>query len=118
MTPLIDIMLVLLIIFMITSSLQLDSGLSVDLPKSESKDVIGDSPITIVMERSGRLFVFNRPIRIAELEKELKNVIQEDVNREIILKGDRDVSLENVIEIMDMARKLGAQNFSIATQDY
>ena len=116
MTPLIDIMLVLLIIFMITSSVQLDSGLKIELPDFSGIPDQISSPIIISMEGRGRVFLQGQPISLPGLENELKVLLLKSQEKEVILQGDRRSFLEDIVKLMEIATRAGATSFSIATK--
>jgi len=117
MTPLIDIMLVLLIIFMITSSVQLGSGLDIELPDSQIQSTKTDKPIIISIEKSGRINFNGEFLSMKILEEELLREVEKSDSKEVILKGDRSVALEKLVSIMDMATRVGAKSFTIATKN-
>ena len=114
MTPLIDVMLVLLIIFMVTSSVSVESGLNIALPNYSGETADIKTPIKISLQNNGRLFLQDEPISLNGLEEELKILMQNNLEREIILQGDKGSRLTDIVELMDVATKVGAKNFSIA----
>ncbi len=122
MTPLIDIMLVLLIIFMVTSSLSLESGLDIDIPKTSSKTQTQEGESIIVsLDTSGKVSIQGTPLEIKDDFKNsfmnrLKAVINENKTASIIFEGDQGSTLGKMIEIMDMAKEAGAKKFSIAAE--
>lgn len=117
MTPFIDIMLVLLIIFMVTSTVSLDSGLDIDLPhtKGQLEAKEGDAVI-VSLDKNGNISVQGRAVNEAELTKELRESINESLSKLVVFEGDKRSSLGKTIEIMDMAKEAGAKNFAIAAE--
>lgn len=116
MTPLIDIMLVLLIIFMVTSSISLESGLSIDLPKTASKSEGKVSDAVIVsINHLGELFVQGKKVLWDDLQTQISSALKEAQSSQVILEGDKQSTLGRAIEIMDLAKKAGAIKFAIAT---
>lgn len=117
-TPLIDIMLVLLIIFMVTSSLGLDSGLDIELPETTSKtQKKEEKTLLISLDRNGALSINGKNIQKEGLENYLQSILKENPNQFIVLQGDTSSSLGKTVEIMDIARKAGAKKFAIAAQE-
>lgn len=112
-TPLTDIFLVLLIIFMVTSSAMIESGPSVNLPEagataSESKGVV------VTVDETESLFVDGEPTDRASLRAALEGAIASSDSKRVVLQGDRTVILEEVVYILDEARNAGASEVAIA----
>lgn len=116
-TPLTDVFLVLLIIFMVTSSAVSSSGVKVNLPKagaaSNSKDSRG---VTITLDSSGKIFVGKETTTLEGLEAFLTARLESAENKNVILAGDQEVLLGSAIQVMNIARKAGATKFGIATK--
>lgn len=117
MTPLIDIMLVLLILFMVTSSVSLESGLDVELPQvagnTESKE---GSAVIISLDSEGQLSVQGKRIEFNELGPAIKEAMEAEKTGLVILEGDRKSKLGNAVQIMDIAKAAGALKFAIAAE--
>lgn len=117
MTPLIDIMLVLLILFMVTSSVSLESGLDVELPQvagnTESK---GGSAVIISLNDEGQLSVQGKRTEFANLQDAIKDAMVAEKTGLVILEGDRKSKLGNAVQIMDIAKAAGATKFAIAAE--
>ncbi len=118
-TPLTDIFLVLLIIFMVTSSAMSQSGVNVDLPRaSETASQSQPEGVIVTLLPGGRLQVNQKEIASGDyglLEKVLKQSFLKTQSKLVILEGDRQAFLGAAMEVMDHARKAGAQKFAIAT---
>jgi biopolymer transport protein ExbD len=118
-TPLTDIFLVLLIIFMVTSSVMSQMGVDVNLPAASS-DTSQSQPegVIVTLLPGGRMRVNQRNIpagQYQDMGKALKEAFGQTQSRLVILEGDRQAYLGSAIEVMDEARKAGAQKFAIAT---
>ncbi|WP_459696405.1 protein TolR [Acidisoma sp. C75] len=99
-TPLVDVMLVLLIIFMVTAPL-MTSGVNVDLPKTSANPVNTDStPITISVNSEGKVFVQNDQVAVADLVAKLQQVTQGKTDRRIFVRGDQSISYGQIMQIM------------------
>jgi len=118
-TPLTDIFLVLLIIFMVTSSVMSQMGMDVNLPQASNAVAQSQAQGTIVtLLPKGGLRVNEYEIgagHYLEMEKLLKAAFAKTTSRLVILEGDRQAFLGSAIEVMDHARKAGADKFAIAT---
>jgi len=118
-TPLTDIFLVLLIIFMVTSSVMSQSGVDVNLPQaSNSTSQAQPEGIIVTLLPEGKMRVNQKEIAaggFGEVEAALKKAFTQTRSRLVILEGDRQAFLGSAIELMDHARKAGAERFAIAT---
>jgi len=115
LTPLIDIMLVLLILFMVTSSISLESGLDIDLPKTQSETNKQPSDAVIVsLDSDGAVFVQGKKVE-GELKDEITAALKDAETSLVVFEGDSRATLGRTIEIMDIARSAGAQKFAVAT---
>ncbi|AFC74616.1 protein TolR [Rickettsia parkeri str. Tate's Hell] len=99
-TPLVDVMLVLLIICMITSPM-LVSGVNVDLPETNSSPISGqDEPLVVTINNKGKIFLLEIPIERMHLTDKLANITKEKKDARIFVRGDRNVSYGQVVEIV------------------
>ena len=117
-TPLTDIFLVLLIIFMVTSSVMAQLGGNVNLPQaSQALSEAQADGVIITLDPSGSLKVNQKVVDSGQnsLEQELKLAFQKAPSRLVILEGDRQTLLGAAIRTMDRARAAGAEKFAIAT---
>ncbi|MCM2277497.1 MAG: biopolymer transporter ExbD [Oligoflexia bacterium] len=118
-TPLTDVFLVLLIIFMVTSSVMSQMGVSVNLPQASSATSEAQPEgVIVTLLAGGALQVNGDPVAAGEFtrfEKLLKSSFVKTASRLVILEGDRQAFLGSAIEVMDHARRAGAEKFAIAT---
>jgi biopolymer transport protein TolR len=114
-TPLTDIFLVLLIIFMITSSAMIESGGKINLPKavatqSESRGT------TVTLTPKHEIYVNQKKVSEENLEKTLKDALNGNADKTVILRGDRDVLLGDTVKVMSMIKRAGASEIAIAAE--
>jgi biopolymer transport protein ExbD len=113
-TPLTDIFLVLLIIFMVTSTALTNQGSKVDLPRADTGG--GEATgVVVTATAEGRLEVDGRSIKMDELGGALTTAFQHGTSRNVILRGDRTLVLEQAVQIMTAAKAAGAEKIAIAT---
>ncbi|MBN8511638.1 MAG: protein TolR [Rickettsiales bacterium] len=106
-TPMVDVMLVLLIIFMITSPM-LVAGVEVDLPQTESAPVSGDSkPLVVSIKKNGDLYLFETLVKSEDLTDKLKEVSKENKDTRIFVKGDKAVAYGKIVETMATIQNAG-----------
>ena len=107
MTPLVDVMLVLVVIFIITAPL-LASSIRLDLPRTDAAKP-NDAPkfVTVVLDKGGRTFVDDKPVSAAELAERLAHAARENPEMEVQLRADQAVPYGRVVEVMGAAQKAG-----------
>jgi biopolymer transport protein TolR len=99
-TPLVDVMLVLLIIFMVTAPL-MTSGVSVDLPKTNAQQLNSDSePLTVTIKADGSIFLQDQGVDLADLVTKLQAIAQNNPDRRIFVRGDKDLAYGRIMEVM------------------
>jgi biopolymer transport protein ExbD len=118
-TPLTDIFLVLLIIFMVTSSVMSNNGVDVNLPQASPQTSQAEPEgIVVTLLPHGKMAVNGQNVEAGDfgtLEASVKHAFTMTKSRLVILEGDREAFLGSAIEVMDSARKAGAEKFAIAT---
>lgn|SRR3990167_2600892 len=116
-TPLTDVFLVLLIIFMVSSSAINSAGVKVNLPKSgAASSSTTEKGITVSIDSKGVVFVGADAVPIDSLEETLRAKLGATDNKSVVLAGDSDVLLGSALQVMNIAKKAGAEKFGIATK--
>ncbi|MHB8237623.1 MAG: ExbD/TolR family protein [Acidithiobacillus ferrivorans] len=112
----VDIVLVLLLFFMVTSSFVHQSHLSMQLPKAQQA-AAGEpkSPITIDLGASGQVHMNKQALSMADLAGQLKALAAKDPERVIILRADKNTTQQYVIDVLDAAQEAGLTRISFAT---
>jgi biopolymer transport protein TolR len=99
-TPMVDVMLVLLIIFMVTAPL-MTSGVSVDLPKTNAQQLNSDSePLTVSIKADGSIFLQDQSVDVADLVAKLQAIAKNNPERRIFVRGDKDLAYGRIMEVM------------------
>jgi biopolymer transport protein TolR len=114
-TPLVDVVLVLLIIFMLTAPI-LQSGIEVAVPKTKTVKEITEERLVISIDRQQRVFLGNDPININEIGSRLKQKIRDPRGQSIYLRADENVPFGAFAMVMDAVKQAGITNVSIVTQ--
>ncbi|MDZ7261187.1 MAG: biopolymer transporter ExbD, partial [candidate division KSB1 bacterium] len=111
-----DIVLLLLIFFLLSSSFIVQPGIKVRLPKATSAQVEPGDRIYITITSQGLLFVNQERVLKNDLGAKLKLMLSQGKEKLVVIKADKELTLEKTIEIVDIARLAGAEKFMIATQ--
>jgi len=115
-TPLTDIFLVLLIIFMVTTTVIQEEGKNIDLPDAEVAEDTTPEGVTVTIDLAGRITVNEVVTEPAELEERLKQALAAARDKIVILRGDQSVRLGQAVNILDLAQKAGAKGIAISTE--
>ena len=111
--PLIDVVFLLLIFFMLTSSFVMQPGIKVKLPKAVTSEVIKAENIEVMVTGKNIIYLFGRQVTLDEIKAFFKQTAKRE--QTILIRADRSASLGRVVEIWDMARDLGITQINIAT---
>ncbi|OYV32788.1 MAG: protein TolR [Acidocella sp. 20-61-6] len=99
-TPMVDVMLVLLIVFMVTAPL-ITSGVNVNLPKANAKPVNSDAtPITITVNAQDQIYLQNSQVQLANLVATLQQISHNNPDRRVFVRGDKSVSYGDMLQVM------------------
>lgn len=115
-TPLVDVMLVLVVIFIITAPL-LASTIRLDLPKTDAAKAL-DTPrfVTLVVDKSGQAFLNDQPQPLDELARQLAQTARQHPDTEVQLRADEAVPYGRVVEIMSVAQKAGLSRIGFVAE--
>lgn len=114
-TPLVDVVLVLLIMFMVTAPI-LQSGIDVAVPKTKTVKEITEERLVISIDKQQRVFLGNDPININEIAQRLRQKIRDPQGQSIFLRADENVPFGAFATVMDAVKQSGITNVSIVTQ--
>ncbi len=114
-TPLVDVVLVLLVIFMLTAPV-LQSGIEVAIPKTRTVKEITQQRMVVTIDRDQQVFLGDKPINIHELGQKLRQPGADDAKRVIYLRADERVPFGAFASVMDAVKQAGITNISIVTQ--
>jgi biopolymer transport protein ExbD len=114
-TPLTDVFLVLLIIFMVTTSVVANQGKNIDLPGAEVSDTT-PSGVTVTVTPDGEVLVNDVPATSENLYEVLETALADSREKLVILRGDKRVLLGQAVNILDVAQRAGATGIALATK--
>jgi biopolymer transport protein TolR len=114
-TPLTDIFLVLLIIFMVSSAAMVESGAKISLPEVDST-AAQPREITVTVTSADKIYVNNNPTNMDQVEEVLRGLVRAHPDVPVVLEGDREVLFGEAVKILSIAQKAGAAQVAIAAQ--
>ena len=114
-TPFVDVVLVLLIIFMLTAPI-LQSGIEVNVPKTRTVKEITEERLVITIDRSQRVYLGNDPININQIGARLRARLRDPGRQSIFLRADQNVPFGAFATVMDAVKQAGIKNVSIVTE--
>ena len=112
-TPLVDIMLVLLIIFMLTAHLIARQAIEVELPRASQSTALPPTTLAIALKADGAIFLNDKPVTPAALRDAIRDAVARDPRAQAIVAGDKRVSHGRVIWVLDTVKSLGITQFAI-----
>jgi len=114
-TPLVDVVLVLLIIFMVTAPV-LQSGIEVNVPRTKTVKEITEERMVISIDKKQRVFLGSDPVNINEIAAKIRQKIRDPQRQFIFIRADQDVPFGAFASVMDAVKSSGITNVSIVTQ--
>jgi len=115
-TPLVDVMLVLLIIFMVTAPMMIE-GVKVNLPKTTTKYIkTKEEPLILTITKERKIYVERHIIKFKTLEYKIKKIFENRKNKELLLRADKDVSYGFVVKVISKIKKAGINKIGLVTE--
>ena len=112
-TPLVDIMLVLLIIFMLTAHLIAKQAIEVELPRASNSTTMKLTTLAITLTKEGQLYLDDKPVTAQALHDAIAAAVQKDPKVQAVISGDKSVSHGRVVWVLDLVKSLGVTSFAI-----
>jgi len=115
-TPLVDVMLVLLIIFMVTAPMMMQ-GVEVNLPKTTTKSIkTEEDPLILTVNRKREIFIEKRRVKLENLQGKVKSIFKYRKNKELLLRADKDVPYGFVIKVIAGVKRAGIDKLGMVTE--
>ncbi len=116
MTPFIDVMLVLLIIFMVTAPM-MTQGVDVSLPKANSQSLTTDEePLILSIDKNSKIFIDDYEVSYGYLEEKISRILKKKPDRKVFLKADKSISYGLVVKVMSEVKNAGVENLGMITE--
>lgn len=114
-TPLVDVMLVLLIVFMVTAPM-MQQGIDIDLPKTAASGIeTSDEPFVLTIKSNKKLYIGKEPVSLKTLRGKLKAIFKTRTNKQVYLKADQAVDYGQVAKALAEIRAAGIRNIGLVT---
>jgi biopolymer transport protein ExbD len=112
-TPFVDVVLVLLVIFMVTAPMLVREQMSVNLPKAQSGEKSASQSISIVIDKAGVIQVMEKVVQVSDLVSEIKNLLLSNPNAQAVISADQETKHGDVVQVMDLIKSAGLTRFAI-----
>ena len=114
-TPFVDVMLVLLIIFMVTAPM-MTQGMDVDLPEASTDPLSADKePLVVTIDKTGAVFISELKVEVNYLQEKLRKILEGRKNKEVFFKADKDVAYGIVVQVMAEIKGAGIEKLGMIT---
>lgn len=112
-TPFVDVVLVLLVIFMVTAPMLVREQMSVNLPKAQTGEKSAAQAITVQISKTGEVRLMDQAIAFDLIEEQIKKLVESNPNAQAIISADQDAKHGVVVQVMDAVKKAGLTKFAI-----
>lgn len=110
-----DIVMLLLIFFLLSSSFVSEPGIKVQLPKAEARETPDERNISITLTEKGQLFLNSERVTLDNLGQKLALAVRKGNDRVVIIRAEKNTTLQSTVQVLDIAKAAGASRFMIAT---
>jgi biopolymer transport protein TolR len=115
-TPLVDVMLVLLIIFMVTAPMMME-GVEVNLPQTKTKSIkTQEDPLVLSVTKKGEIFLENHPVKLEDLEAKIETIFKYRKDKEVLLRADKEIAYGLVVKVMAEVKRAGIAKLGMVTE--
>ncbi len=115
-SPLIDMVFILLIFFMVTTTFVKDMKLELERPSAGSATAAPSQSVRVFIDQYGDIFVDNQPARIYSLQSKLRDMLRQSTDKTVLVVTDESVPAKRVLSVVDQSRLAGASNVGVATE--
>ena len=116
MTPLIDVVFILLIFFILSASFQQQNQIKVERPNSQVTDSISNVSITVSVDEQGQIWFDNQPVEVELLTSRVKQKAAQASNVSVVIDVDKSIDSGRLIQVVDKVRIAGVNNVAVATE--
>ena len=112
-TPFVDVVLVLLVIFMVTAPMLVREQMNVNLPKTQTGEKSASESLNITLDKTGKIYFMGKEIDFATLETSVEELAKKNLQAQAVISADQDTRHGDVVRVMDLIKKHGLTRFAI-----
>ena len=116
LVPMINVVFLLLIFFLVAGTLEKVDVIDVELPKADSGELLDEGHVQIMLGRYDEIIINDRPVKLSEVESEIKRQLEHNPERVMTMKADARMPASRMIEVMNRIKAAGGVNLSLTTQ--
>ena len=114
-SPLIDMVFILLIFFMVTTTFVKDMKLDLDRPSAASSDIVNEEVIRVHIDSKQEVYIDNQPIKVWAIQSKLRDLFRSSTRKAVLVVTDSGIPVESVIDVIDECKMSGAENVAVST---
>ena len=114
-SPLIDMVFILLIFFMVTTTFVKDMKLDLDRPTAASASLLDEKVIRVYIDNNREVFIDNQPIKIWAIQSKLRDLLRSSTSKAVLVVSDTDIPVESLIDVIDECKLSGAKDVAVST---
>jgi biopolymer transport protein ExbD len=116
MSPLIDMVFILLIFFMVSSTFVKDMKLDLNRPGASSAQKASSKVIRVYIDKTGETYVDNQPVKVWAIQGKLRDLLRASTEKSVLVVTDDTIAVEKLIDVVDQCRNAGAKDVAVATE--
>jgi len=114
-SPLIDMVFILLIFFMVTTTFVKDLKLDLNRPSAASSSIINEKVIRVYIDSNRDVFIDNQPVKVWAIQSKLRDLLRSSTSKAVLVISDSDIPVESLIDVIDECRMSGARDVAVST---
>jgi biopolymer transport protein ExbD len=114
-SPLIDMVFILLIFFMVTTTFVKDMKLDLDRPTAASASLLDEKVIRVYIDNNREVFIDNQPIKVWAIQSKLRDLLRSSTSKAVLVVSDTDIPVESLIDVIDECKLSGAKDVAVST---
>ncbi|MBD3797905.1 MAG: biopolymer transporter ExbD [Campylobacterales bacterium] len=114
-SPLIDMVFILLIFFMVTTTFVKDMKLDLNRPSAASASLASTKVIRVYIDNSGEVYIDNQPIKVWAIQSKLRDLLRTSTEKSVLVITDSDIPVKSLIDVVDECRMSGAKDVAVST---
>lgn len=114
-SPLIDMVFILLIFFMVTTTFVKDMKLDLNRPSAASASMASSKVIRVYIDNAAEVYIDNQPVKVWAIQSKLRDLLRSSVEKSVLVISDTDIPVNNLIDVIDECRMSGAKEVAVST---